>query len=138
MRVKPKPFESDFEPDYQPSSALLNLFDELGKTRSKARGQGYEIITNRPSRSAPERRYYQETRRMMKPCNGVALWLWQKQNGRCQYCCGSLLPRYHIDHIHPRSKGGSNHRSNYCLACEACNLSKRTQSAESFAISLLL
>ncbi len=137
VRVRPKPFEHAFDEDCKPSHALMNLLDALAKSRTKAIGRGYAIIP-RASRSAPERAYYRETRRMGLPQRGVALWLWGKQNGRCQYCCGSLLPRYHIDHIHPRSKGGANHRSNYCLACESCNLTKSTQSAESFAISLLL
>lgn len=71
-------------------------------------------------------------RPMLPPRSGFKLTLWVKQNGRCQYCCGSLLPRYHVDHIHPKSKGGQNHPSNYCLACQPCNLSKKDKSAEEF------
>ena len=137
MRVKPKPFEAAFDNDSGPSPALLTMLDGLTKARTTAKGRGYHYI-RRDSRSLPERQYYRETRRMHVPQRGIALRLWTKQNGRCQYCCGALLPRYHIDHIHPRSQGGPDHLSNYCLACEPCNLAKRTQSAESFALSLLI
>ena len=37
-----------------------------------------------------------------------------------------------IEHIHPRSLGGSNRISNLCLACKKCNLKKGTQNIEQF------
>ena len=76
-------------------------------------------------------------RPMSVPRYGWKLALWIQQNGRCQYCCASLLPRYHVDHIHPRAKGGKNHLSNYCLACQPCNLSKHDHSAMDFVLTLL-
>lgn len=76
-------------------------------------------------------------RMMSQPLSGWKLTMWRKQQGRCQYCCGWLLPRFHVDHIHPKSKGGANHPSNYCLACQLCNLSKHDKSAMDFTLSLL-
>jgi len=37
-----------------------------------------------------------------------------------------------IEHIHPKSKGGSNRISNLCLACEKCNLKKGTKDIKDF------
>jgi len=37
-----------------------------------------------------------------------------------------------IEHIHPKSQGGSNRISNLCLACEPCNTKKGTQDIKVF------
>lgn len=57
----------------------------------------------------------------------------------CAYCglsgTGLLDPDenvWQIDHLIPRSKGGSDHYDNLVLACEFCNRSKRTLSAAQF------
>ena len=44
-------------------------------------------------------------------------------DGRCCWCFCPLIV-YHVDHIIPLSKGGSNEPSNIALACPSCNLSK--------------
>jgi len=41
----------------------------------------------------------------------------------CAYC-GTREGPFHIDHIHPLSRGGSNDLTNLCVACIPCNLSK--------------
>ena len=47
------------------------------------------------------------------------------QDGKCKACAGSFDELgYHVDHIEPLSKGGSNWPSNLQLLCPACNLSK--------------
>lgn len=51
----------------------------------------------------------------------------QRANHLCEYChapqhvCGY---RFHLEHIHPLSKGGSDTLSNRALACASCNLAK--------------
>lgn len=72
---------------------------------------------------------------MQPPADGFKLALWQKQSGRCQYCCGSLLPRYHVDHVHPKSKGGQDSIENFRLACEPCNLSKSDKPMLDFVLT---
>lgn len=47
-----------------------------------------------------------------------------KRDGEiCRYCQGTEGP-FHIDHIVPVSRGGSNHDENLCVACAPCNLRK--------------
>lgn len=43
----------------------------------------------------------------------------------CRYC-GRCAPevRLHVDHVHPRSRGGSDELDNLVTACERCNLGK--------------
>ena len=46
---------------------------------------------------------------------------------RCEYCGLDLLASFNdcfnaqLDHIHPRSKGGSNEESNFAACCTTCN-----------------
>lgn len=49
----------------------------------------------------------------------------KKYNFTCQYC-GRKAPeiQFHIDHIIPKSKGGSSEEKNLILACDECNIGK--------------
>lgn len=48
-----------------------------------------------------------------------------RDNFTCSYC-GRRAPdvRLEVDHVHPRSKGGSDHPSNLKTACFDCNRGK--------------
>jgi hypothetical protein len=46
------------------------------------------------------------------------------QKHKCAYCSKSIRKKYHIDHITPLAKGGSNGRKNIQLTCVDCNLEK--------------
>lgn len=50
--------------------------------------------------------------------------LYSNQGGKCAYCHEKLNNKYHIDHIYPLSRGGSNWPYNLALACPKCNISK--------------
>lgn len=52
--------------------------------------------------------------------------IFEKDNFTCQYC-GRKPPQVilHIDHIHPKSKGGTDDEINLTTSCQDCNLGKR-------------
>lgn len=45
----------------------------------------------------------------------------------CCFWCKQPVVQYHIDHIVPLSRGGSNAASNITIACPQCNLRKRNK-----------
>ncbi len=51
-------------------------------------------------------------------------YLYENQNGLCFWCSVALNGMYHVDHIIPLIRGGSNWPSNLGLTCASCNLSK--------------
>ena len=59
-------------------------------------------------------------------------YLLEKWGRKCAYCNAEKIP-LQIDHIEPRSRGGSNRVDNLTLACQDCNLKKRSLSIEEFA-----
>ncbi len=53
--------------------------------------------------------------------------------GRCCYYCNvGIEGGYHVDHMLPLSRGGSNDVSNICLSCASCNWSKHAKTAEEY------
>lgn len=60
-----------------------------------------------------------------------------KQKEKCAFCQSRLIKsgdkKYHIDHIMPLSKGGSNWPGNLQLLCKKCNLSKHAKDPFEFA-----
>ncbi len=58
--------------------------------------------------------------------------LYATQGGRCYYCSVDIEAGYHIDHMFPISRGGTNGPENLALSCAPCNLSKHTKTAEEF------
>jgi 5-methylcytosine-specific restriction endonuclease McrA len=61
----------------------------------------------------------------------VREFLLEKWDRTCAYC-GAKDTRLEIEHIQPRSKGGSNRVSNLCLACVPCNQKKGNQDIQDF------
>lgn len=61
----------------------------------------------------------------------VREYLLEKWGRRCAYCQKQDVA-LQIDHIDPKSKGGSNRVENLTLACERCNQKKGNQSLEEF------
>ncbi len=58
-------------------------------------------------------------------------YLLEKWQRRCAYYQRENVP-LQIEHIHPRSKGGTDRVSNLTLACESCNIAKGTQDIKEF------
>ena len=61
----------------------------------------------------------------------VREYLLQKFNRRCAYCGKKDVP-LEIEHIIPKSRGGSDRVSNLTIACHECNQEKGNQTAEEF------
>lgn len=58
-------------------------------------------------------------------------YLLEKWNRKCAYCKKSDVPM-EIEHIIPKSRGGSNRESNLCIACHKCNQKKGNMTASEF------
>jgi 5-methylcytosine-specific restriction endonuclease McrA len=61
----------------------------------------------------------------------VRAYLLEKFGRRCVYCGRTDTP-FELDHIQPRSRGGSDRVSNLALSCHACNAAKGDQTAAEF------
>ena len=61
----------------------------------------------------------------------VREYLLTKFNRTCQYCSAKDTP-LEVEHIQPKSKGGSDRVSNLTLACHDCNQSKGNQDIQDF------
>lgn len=66
----------------------------------------------------------------------VREYLLEKWRRKCAYCGKENIP-LEIEHIVPKSRGGSNRISNLTLACTPCNQKKDTQTAEEFGYPTL-
>lgn len=49
---------------------------------------------------------------------------YQRQKGKCYWCGKKVGKTYHVDHVKPLDRGGSNWPSNIVIACPHCNDSK--------------
>ena len=56
-----------------------------------------------------------------------------RQKGRCYWCGEKTGPDYHVDHVIPIARGGSNGPDNLVIACPTCNLSKGSKLPHEFA-----
>ena len=61
----------------------------------------------------------------------VREYLLEKWQRKCAYCGSKNLP-LEVEHIQPKSKGGTNRISNLTLACQPCNQAKGNQDIRDF------
>lgn len=87
--------------------------------------------TQRYQKRHPEVRQFHERKRRARKANAAGIFtkadvdlLYRSQKGKCWHCGKSIESGYHIDHLIPLSRGGSNWPNNLVLACPSCNLSK--------------
>jgi 5-methylcytosine-specific restriction endonuclease McrA len=67
----------------------------------------------------------------------VRAFLLNKWQHRCAYC-QQPSSRLQVEHLIPKSRGGSDRISNLVLACEPCNLAKGQRTAEEFGHAHLM
>jgi 5-methylcytosine-specific restriction endonuclease McrA len=60
----------------------------------------------------------------------------KSQKGKCAYCRIVIGDNYHIDHIVPLTKGGTNWPRNLQVTCGPCNLAKHARDPITHAQSL--
>jgi CRISPR/Cas system Type II protein with McrA/HNH and RuvC-like nuclease domain len=67
-------------------------------------------------------------------CATKLFWIWIKQKGICAYTGRKLHydKTTHIDHIIPRSKGGSNYPDNFQFICSEANQAKSNLTHDEF------
>ena len=58
-------------------------------------------------------------------------YLLEKHGRKCFYC-GKMVSGFEVEHMLPKSRGGSNRIDNLTLSCHACNEKKGTLTAEEF------
>ncbi len=63
----------------------------------------------------------------------VREYLLEKWNRKCSYCNAREVP-LEVEHIVPKSRGGSNRINNLTLACRSCNEKKGNRSIETFLL----
>ena len=59
-------------------------------------------------------------------------YLLEKWQRHCAYCDSAKMLRYEVDHVIPRSQGGSDRVSNLILSCHGCNQAKGNLSIEEY------
>jgi 5-methylcytosine-specific restriction endonuclease McrA len=64
----------------------------------------------------------------------VREYLLEKWERKCAYCGAKNVP-LEVEHINPKSRGGTNRVSNLTLACRICNEKKGSQTASEFGYS---
>lgn len=56
-----------------------------------------------------------------------------RQRGRCYWCGERVSKSYHVDHVIPLAKGGSNGPENLVIACPECNRRKCAKMPHEFS-----
>lgn len=127
----PKPvFTSliEYMDDFMPG--LLEMTDLMHETWRPVQEEDAAIRALRGNIAVHTRRKYSHDADIKEPetftPDDIAE-IYDLQDGRCAYCGMPFHERkdFHIDHMIPISKGGTNSPWNIALACVPCNLSKR-------------
>lgn len=108
----------------------------------KNRQQVWDWRNAHPERVREQNKIHKQLRRAREwsasgqfTANDV-LEIMKAQRCRCAYCGANIRKQYHVDHIVPLARGGSNERKNIQLTCPPCNRKKNGRDPLQFARSL--
>ena len=117
---------------------LVDIKKKRAIYRDKNREQRRLDSANRYKKMPKKYLEYWHTRRALKIANGGKHTLEQiknllkNQKERCPVCQSNIKDNFHIDHIIPLSKNGSNGIENIQLLCKQCNLKKSNRDSLDF------
>lgn len=125
--------------DKQARQNVLDLLDELAQQivdypQIWVWGDGYGGWFTEELRDALERHGMESPVHLKQP-RPVVQRLAERDGWDCFYCRTTLegkpdRPIPTIDHLVPRSRGGTNHAENLVLCCQSCNSSKGARTPE--------
>lgn len=89
-------------------------------------------IKNREKRNIQARAHDAKRRAYKKNSTGQhtrddILNQYERQKGKCYWCSKKVYNNYHVDHIVPLSRGGSNDKYNIVISCPHCNEVKNSK-----------
>lgn len=133
---KNKKHHADYQREYVSSHpdyvARERELDRKRKADKRASGVAYILWNewaNTPQGKLYKRAKAVRRKRNMKLAGGhvsaadIRLQV-KSQKNKCWWCGKTIGDEYHIDHVLPISRGGSNNPNNIVISCPKCNLSK--------------
>jgi 5-methylcytosine-specific restriction endonuclease McrA len=60
----------------------------------------------------------------------------ERDGNKCVYC-GATDTDFHIDHVFPKARGGTNEKSNLVCSCAKCNMSKGCRTPEEWGLKIV-
>lgn len=69
--------------------------------------------------------------------SSIRNYIFKRDRGICQYCGKKLKSKFHIDHIIPFIKGGSDEIDNFVLSCSKCNSRKKDKTPKEAGMKLI-
>jgi 5-methylcytosine-specific restriction endonuclease McrA len=132
-RITPHNFCEDCTNKHAVEAEIKRLHDEYEK-KTKAQGLVEEVKDNLSKIKAKDvaRVNGSKRRALEKKASGKYTikyieYLLVKQCNKCIACLADIAKEYHVDHIYPLAKGGSNGDENIQLLCPPCNTKKNAQ-----------
>lgn len=117
------------------TKALTEFYDptlNYCKRCASSRVSRYQAMHPEKRREWSQARYAKSREAGPRVESGVIWQMYEDQGGMCAYCETPLFGNFHVDHIVPLVRGGSNAWSNLAIACPSCNCSKGDKSVEEF------
>lgn len=105
--------------------ARTSEYEARPESRKKKRARERERYTNNPE----VRQKKKATNHRRRAAEGTyspedVQSQYKSQRGKCWHCGVSVGDDYHVDHLIPIAKGGTNNANNIVISCAVCNLSK--------------